>query len=117
MTTLPNNYQVTVTMTGKQVRALIDHADLTLDGPDLSDAEHAVLCLMGALQQAEAIHDQVQVTQGAVKDHRLGRRIPASSSGGTVAFCECGVKFFALHHYQITEAHQTHLRRVLRRVS
>ena len=46
------------------------------------------------------------------KGHRLGRRIPASSAGGTISFCECGEKFFALHHYQITEAHIRHVNKI-----
>ena len=58
MTTLPDNHQVTVTMTGKQMRALIDIADLTNDNPlnGMTPAASAVLYLMAALQQAETLH-------------------------------------------------------------
>lgn len=55
-TTLPDNATVTVTMTGKQMRALINHIDLTVSGNDLTTLEHGVLYLMGALHQAETLH-------------------------------------------------------------
>ena len=55
---IPANLKVTVTMTARQARALIDADDLT--GPitdELKTLSHGVLYLQGALHQAELLAD------------------------------------------------------------
>jgi hypothetical protein len=52
---IPKDLNVTVTMTARQMRAVIDATDLTVSGNNLSAAESGVLYLMAALQQAEAL--------------------------------------------------------------